>query len=271
MHTNISCTLSFPNRWNNSLIYDTTNLCDALSTESQTSCITRRGGAYSAVASKTQKGGSSDATASDPSPFPSTALYSDTWNLNADIALENFTFGIPANDWGEQFYYPQNVIGLGPNSTFLNTLRANDMIASRTYSFFWGQDGTTGQSNGSMVFGGYDSAKISGAVTSNYTGTLNYTSCLWGIQVELSALGLFFHNGTKASIMYDEDGEEATSIMGCIDPGAPGMFDMPDYDQFEAFAEFTNYTSFYNYVGTSEMRSTGLNFWDSLYLADDRP
>lgn len=163
------------------------------------------------------------------------------------------------------------MIGLGPNSTFLNTLRANDMIASRTYSFFWGQDGTTGQSNGSMVFGGYDSAKISGAVTSNYTGTLNYTSCLWGIQVELSALGLFFHNGTTASIMYDDEGDEVTSIMGCIDPGAPGLFDMSDYYQFEAFAEFTNYTSFYNYAGTSDMRSTGLNFWDSLYLEDDTP
>ncbi|KAF3771068.1 hypothetical protein M406DRAFT_349534 [Cryphonectria parasitica EP155] len=254
------------------LLYDSTNLCDALSAESQTACISRRGGAYDPVASKTQKQGDSDATATDPSPFPSTSIFSDIWNLNEDTALSNFTFGVPLNDWQEQFYYPQAVIGLGPNSTFLNELKANDMISSRTYSFFWGEDGTTGTSNGSLVFGGYDQNKISGSATSNYTGKLNYTACLWGMSVDISELSLFFHNGTSASLFDSTSNDEsATKLTGCIDLGCPGMFDMSDYDYFENFAYYTNYTSFFEYAGTGDMRSTGLNFWDSLYLEDDNP
>lgn len=235
---------------------------------SDAACITWRGGAYSASASKTSKV-SANYTITDPSPYPSSSGYSDTWVIGDDdsnsTTIDSFSFGVPWNDWGEQYYYPQNLLGLGPESTFLTDLKDAGIIASRTFSIFWGLDGTSsaGYTNGSIVFGGFDEKKVSGA---NYTAKLNYTSCLWGTWLEISDLNMVNSAGALTSMMEDT----SDPLYACIDFGRPGMFDMP-YDHFASFVKETNYTTYNENVGSNNMRSFGLNFYDLMYYPiDDR-
>lgn len=183
--------------------------------------------------------------------------------------MDNFTFGVPLNDWGEQYYHPQAILGLGRNSTFLQTLKNNNMISSRTWSAYWGLDGTAtgGYTNGSMIFGGYDAARISGPATSNYTGKLDYTACPdYGIAIEITDVSLFLTNGTSVSL-YDL----VSPVPTCVDPGAAGMMYLPYYGAgiMENFVHVTNYTSFLASEGSNPSRSFGLNFYNLLYFPED--
>jgi hypothetical protein len=265
-------TFLYPCRFNDSFVYDDTNLCTVpASTFNAESCITVRGGAYNALVSKTQKPGLSDATAVDQSPYPSTSIYSDLFTLNDQTQLSDFTFGVPLNDWGEQFYTPQALLGLGTNSTLLSSLKKENLIASRSWSFFWGKNGRGQQSNGSVVFGGYDKAKVQG--TTNYTRKLNYTNCEWGTAVEISTLGLIFYDAETKNL-YNEstDAKVSQPLYGCIDPGAVGMATMPYNNYFANFVIDTGYESFDNHtLGGASIRSNGYNFWDLLYLPGDQP
>jgi hypothetical protein len=266
-------TLLCPSRFNNSFVYDDTNLCTVVAvTFNAESCITVRGGAYNALASTTQNPGASDATAVDQSPpYPSTSIYSDLFTLNDQTQLSNYTFGVPLNDWGEQLYTPQALLGLGTNSTLLNSLKKEKLIASRSWAFFWGKNGRGQQSNGSIVFGGYDKAKVQG--TTNYTRKLNYTNCAWGTAVEISTLGLIFLDAsTKNLFNASTDAKVSQPLSGCIDPGGVGMASMPYNNYFENFVADTGYQSFNNNsLGSGSIRSNGYNFWDLLYLPGDQP
>lgn len=255
------------------MVYSDSNLCSNSrqgDPSSQNACITIRGGAYNAFASTTQKRGDSEQTASDSSPYPSTSIYSDVFNLNDQVELPDYTFGVPLADWGEQFYTPQAVLGLGTNSTFLNRLKSQGLISSRTWSFYWGMAGRDQQSNGSMVFGGYDKSKIQGQ---NYTFKLNYTECAWGTTVEISNLGLELSNGSSVDLMKNigiESEEVALPLYGCLRPDFIGVFDMPYNYYFARFAISTNYQSFDDYgYGNGTIRSHGYNYWDLTYPAGD--
>lgn len=260
--------------FNNSFVYSDSNLCSNGTQgdpSTQNACITIRGGAYNAFASTTQKRGESDQTASDTSPFPSTSIYSDVFVLNDQVELSDYTFGVPLADWGEQFYTPQAVLGLGRNSTFLNRLKSQGLIPSRTWSFYWGMTGRNQQSNGSMVFGGYDKSKVQGQ---NYTFKLNYTECKWGTTVEISELGLEFLDGKSVSLMEDtgiEWEEVALPLYGCLSPDVIGIFDMPYNNYFARFADLTKYDSFYDHgYGNGTIRSHDYNYWDLTYPAGDK-
>lgn len=232
---------------------------------SEDACITVRGGAYLASGSTTSKIQTSD-TAFDSDPYPSTSVYSDTWTLNDQVTLTNYTFGVPNNDWGEQFYTPMAVLGLGRNSTFLNALKADGLISSRTWSFFWGLNGRNTQTNGSMVFGGYDQAKISG--TAQYNGKLNYTNCDSGVQFEVDDLKLLFLNGTDQTLFDTSSSSDIPlPLYSCMDPGGSSMFAMPYNDYFSNFVTYTEYDSFNQKgLGNASVRSTGINWWNLEYL-----
>lgn len=184
-----------------------------------------------------------------------------------DITLSTYSFGVPMSDWGEQYYTPQNLLGLGNQSTFLNTLKETGVIESRTWSVFWGLDGASvgGYTNGSMVFGGYNENKASGA---NYTAKLNYTSCRWGTQLEISAFSIVDTGGMVTS-MSPNDTDATTPLFACIDPAGPGMFNIP-YDYFMTFANLTNFTTYFDAVGTDDDRTFGLNFNSLVYKSEDK-
>ncbi|KAJ4415386.1 hypothetical protein N0V82_007381 [Gnomoniopsis sp. IMI 355080] len=251
-----------------SFVFDARNNCGYggnFPDVSNAACITWRGGAYLASASKTVQR-STNYTVTDPSPYPSTSAYSDLWTVGDEIALSTYSFGVPVNDWGEQYYTPQNLLGLGSQSTFLNDLKEAGIIGSRTWSIFWGLDGASvdANTNGSMVFGGYDKNKVYGA---NYTAKLNYTNCKWGIQAELSAFSMVDTGGTVTS-MSAGDTDITEPLFACIDPAEPGMFNIP-FDYFETFANHTNYTTYIEELGDNDGRSFGLNFFDLLYKPVD--
>ena len=133
-------------------------------------CTTYRGGAYDPLASKTRQPASSDQTPSDGaldtlgnSHYPQVTQITDTLRLNGNVTLAKHPMGIALNDWGSQSYLPRAAIGLGPASVLLDKLESTGSNASRSWSFFWGQSRPeAAQLDGSLVFGGYDRAKITG-------------------------------------------------------------------------------------------------------------
>ena len=121
-----------------------------------------------------------------------------------------------------------STIGLGINSTLLNTLVETGKIASRTWSMFNGFTGSQSQnqSDGILVLGGYDEAKIMGNTTDNITlpfdfaaDTQDIASCpATGMLVTVNNMTLAWPNGTKAGLL----GSSRSQQLGaCV---------IPDYD-----------------------------------------
>lgn len=168
-------------------------------------------------------------------------------------------------------YKPQALLGLGRNSTLLQTLRDNGLIASRSWSYYWGLDGRgTAKTNGSLVLGGYDQEKATG--TTNYTTKLNYTWCSWGTQIEISDIKLEFLNNTSQTLFDDADDsgitEPSLPLYACIDPGRATMFDLPYVNYMKNFVEYTDFDSFNeNGLGSRPVRSVGLHWWNLRYLS----
>ena len=65
-------------------------------------------------------------------------LYTDAFTIHDDIILEDFSVGVPLQDWEQQGYHPMMALGLGDNSTIPRALRAGNHIASRTWGAFFG-------------------------------------------------------------------------------------------------------------------------------------
>ena len=134
-----------------------------------------------------------------------------------NLSLPAFPIGIPKMSSGGPFDTQQN-IGLGINSTFLSTLRKTGQIASRTWSFYWGQDGVAAgdQSDGSIIFGGSDKAKTNG---SGYTQdlVLPEENCQSGMRVTISDFSLDFPNGTVTSLTGH------SQIFACLQPDFPAL------------------------------------------------
>ncbi|KAK3686415.1 hypothetical protein LTR37_019846 [Vermiconidia calcicola] len=128
----------------------------------------------------------------------------------------------------------QNMLGLGINSTVLNALQAAGKIASRSYSYWWGQMGAPEnvQMDGSIVFGGYDMAKVSGTP---YTKSLinPEVNCGSGMRVTISDLILGFPNGTQGSILGHKQ------IFACLTPDFPVLMTMPEDPYYRIFEGLT--------------------------------
>ncbi|KAM3153409.1 hypothetical protein ABEW05_006162 [Botrytis cinerea] len=223
---------------NNSFIYGTNGFCS--NSWSTAACTTFRGGSYDEFASKSRGVPTADTYPSDGSPYPQLGMVSDNITLSSNVSVLDFPIGIATADWGEQGYNPQMAIGLGTNSTILNTLYSSGQIASRTWSMFWGRTGATAatQLDGSFVFGGFDRAKVTG---SNYTRSLSYSksSCSSGMLVTITNIVLNFSNGTDASLFA---GVESAAIQACIQPSFPVLMTLPTTPYFNNFEGLTNQT-----------------------------
>ncbi|KAL9130315.1 MAG: hypothetical protein Q9175_007051 [Cornicularia normoerica] len=109
----------------------------------------------------------------------------------------------------------QNTLGLGRNSTLLNALVSTGAIVSRTYSIFQGWTGfqTQFQTDGSLILGGYDSAKITG---NNIT--LPFTvedDCNNGFIISVTGINMNLKNGSNISIIGQSQG---SAMRACINP-----------------------------------------------------
>ncbi|KAK4990703.1 hypothetical protein LTR66_006744 [Elasticomyces elasticus] len=247
--------------FNNTYIYDHNGLC---STDTADFCTTYRGGQYIESASSSHVAQSNPILAG-ADPFDTvvdqhtTIWANDDLVLASNTSLTGFPLGILRTEWGEQ-YQSQMSIGLGPNSTVLTALKAAGRIGSRTWSMFWGLAGATAsaQMDGTFVFGGFDSAKVSG---SNHTKALGLTtSCPSGIFVTVTDIQLNFPNGSNPSLF---KGVRSIAMVACIIPDWPTLITLPTTPYWDLFESLTGTNALDN-SGTP-YRSVGVNFWGLLY------
>ncbi|KAK5169028.1 uncharacterized protein LTR77_006337 [Saxophila tyrrhenica] len=205
-----------------------------------TGCLTQRGGLYDASSSSTSSSTMSVHDAGgDPTDLknvigqnvPYNTFVTDALSVG-QTAFDPYPIGMPGLSLN-QYLNNQAAMGLGPNSTLLNFLIDAGTIASRSFSWWWGETGatTSNQMDGQIVLGGYDAAKVHGV---NYTQELAPPSqaCHSGMVVTISDISLGFPNGTTSSITVP------TSLTACLLPHYPLIAYFPQtpyYDNFEAY------------------------------------
>ncbi|POS73717.1 hypothetical protein DHEL01_v207886 [Diaporthe helianthi] len=249
---------------NNTFVYGTSGYCNSITSGwSVDGCTTFRGGAYDPTqSSSVQDEEVSSLFASDTaSERPDLQQQSDTVVLGSNFTLQNFPVGIAQGDWGAQGYYPQAGLGLGSESTLLSALVNSGTIASRTWSWYWGIDGpgASEQSEGSLVLGGYDKAKVSGP---GYTSPITAGSdrCPTGLLMTLSDIRVHLVDGTPKSVFP----ENSQSLMtACVDPSYPSLTTMLSYPYWSNFQEITD--------ASISGRSLGLEWYNMRYDADQTP
>ncbi|KAK6430445.1 hypothetical protein LTR95_013405 [Oleoguttula sp. CCFEE 5521] len=181
--------------FNTTHVYDENTYCDLATS---LACTTYRGGQYDPRNSISNVSGLSSSSAGGPS-LEETDLETATWvqdklTLSSNFTLPAFPLAIPRQSIGDVFS-PQVGLGLDFNSTLLTTAKNTGRIASRTWSYFWGETGTADDaSNGTLVLGGYDAAKTVGQ---NYTQRLTYgLACEDGLLLAITDMTMIFPNDT---------------------------------------------------------------------------
>ena len=110
--------------------------------------------------------------------------------------------------------HEEQVLGLGLNSTFLNALYAQGMIASRSIGLYYGVPAAAGadlERNGSMVMGGYSTSRLQGNLslqTYPIGAWKLLRHCPWEIDISKLSLGLE---------------TSTTEFTACIEPSSPSL------------------------------------------------
>lgn len=244
---------------NNTIVYGIDGYCTDPAPDSEAGCTTWRGGQYNLLGSDTRRTPSNDPNPRDGPPYHTTT-YTDDFQINDNVTLNNYAFGVPLSDTLEQGYHPMMAIGLGPNSTMLTALKSSNYIASRVWSMFFGWIGANPntQLDGTLVFGGYDRAKVSGPA---YTQPLSAdTRCSSQMLITIDDIVLHFPNGTDASIVAKTSNG---SFPACIVPDFPVLMTLATNPYFSLFQEYTK-------TSISE-RSLGQQYYSVLYNDGDEP
>ncbi|KAM0351614.1 hypothetical protein ACHAPU_002624 [Fusarium lateritium] len=224
---------------NNTWIYNNEPYCPRETIINDRVCKVRRGGLFNEEDSTTftnysnviEAGGASDGTVVKGGQYGFRKLAqdglgaTDKVKLQGSFELEDFPFGIPTSAWDDS---PTTLspLGLGPNSTYLNTLRKAGQITSRVWSIFWGRMWINDDLDGSLVLGGYDEKKTTG---DNYTAPLVFGNfdaqegCWTGMRVTITDIKINFLGGTNSSIV-----PTGTSLQCCIDPTHNLLLDAPN-------------------------------------------
>lgn len=130
------------------------------------------------------------------------------WSVISDaVGTDTLQFGNSSDLAGIEFTvlkvqeWAMNAIGLGPSSVLLNDLVKRSIILSKSWSAFWGLEGTEkeNQMDGSLILGGYDRAKTRGAGT-RYTVSNISPACDTGLIVDVSTISMHWPNGTSVSV-----------------------------------------------------------------------
>ncbi|KAF7535510.1 hypothetical protein G7Z17_g13195 [Cylindrodendrum hubeiense] len=234
---------------NNTLVYDDQAYCDKTIIWNDQICEVRRGNLFQEDESSTfdkandiiAAGGAGDEVGFEGSETGIEKLVStslggtDTLKLNGSVTLDGFPIGIPRMKW-DAGYTMLHPLGLGSNSTYLNTLRAAGRIGSRVWSLFWGRMWVENTINGSLVLGGYDEEKVIGA---NYTALLDYDDftgtqgCWTGMKVILSDIKVNFRDGSDESIFPSN-----AALPCCLVPHRQLLLEAP-LDYVDKFDEVT--------------------------------
>ena len=175
----------------------------------------------------------------------------ETLHVNSSVSIEHFPIAIEVvEDPG------YNALGLATNSTILTYLYDAGIIASRSWGLFWGLNGLDldAQKEGSLTFGGYDKAKLTGT-GSQINLTHNNPHC--NLQVSATSIKMNFPNGTDVEIL--STGTSSKVLTMCVQPEFP-IVTLP-YDIWTNFLD--------NAGGTYLGRSNGINGYGELFSVDD--
>ncbi|KAI9777516.1 MAG: hypothetical protein M1839_008810 [Geoglossum umbratile] len=233
---------------NNTFLYDVVKFCP--SDISPIRCVAYKGGTFDLGSSSTwaQAAGAEDAGASlEPGHAVNTSVWgTDKIRLNSGLDMDKFPVAISrSSEW------TMNTLGLGRNSTILNALFNAGRIGSRSWGLFWGLTGAEAnfQMDGSLVFGGYDVAKVTGDnLTENFqTGP----GC--SLVVTVRDIIMNHPNGSSTSII------GTGPMKACVAPDVPVItIPLPKWLLFAAAAP-----------GTFVNRSYGINLWGMVYKAEN--
>ncbi len=203
---------------------------------------------------------SAGADLSDDDTVKNAAWGIDGVSLSSDVVLSNVPIGLAQGNLSDSTANSQVALGLGRNSAILSKLKEAKRIGSRTWSMWWGLDGAdeSSQMDGSIVFGGYDAAKVRGS--DNYTARIAESSlCPAGLTVTISEILLNFPNGSTPNLLDPSSGN--TLLRACICPHCPMVMSLPSSLYYERFEDWTETES----VGRSE----GIDFSTMVYPADE--
>ncbi|KAH6848017.1 aspartic peptidase domain-containing protein [Chaetomium sp. MPI-CAGE-AT-0009] len=243
---------------NNTYIYDEEAFCDNTVIFSDTICAVRRGGLFQDVKSTSfskasdlvAAGGASRelgnvrGTELGVAKLLSTSVGGTERFTIAPANATDMPIGIPRMRW-DHGYTILHALGLGANSTYLNSLVQAGQIPSRVWSIFWGRMWTDNEStnlDGSLVLGGYDQEKVIGK---NVTQRLDYseeTGCWTGMKVTVSDVLVNFRNGSDFSVIPRD-----SAVQCCIVPQRQLLWEGP--------SDMVG-----NFIDATQMNNTGLSF-----------
>ena len=175
----------------------------------------------------------------------------ESFQLNSDTSLNSFPFAVSRTG-----AWDLNSLGLGRNSTMLNALYSAGLIASRSWSIFYGLIGgdASSQMDGSLVLGGYDAAKVTGE---NFTDHLTVDPhCSSSVLVTVTDIVMNHPDGSQTSIIGTSRG---AAMKACIGPETP-VVAIP----LDVWSGFSN-----NSGGTYIGRSLGIYGYGMVYAAQD--
>ncbi|MCJ1286682.1 hypothetical protein MMC26_006028 [Xylographa opegraphella] len=254
-------------RTNNTYVFNQTGAC---SSDTTAQCIQQHGGGFDKSSSSTWSQLSTYIASESVISTTGDEYGSDTL-VFAGQNLSTYPIGLPLKENGlglnDVF---DNALGLGSNSTFLTALSNVGLIASRSFSIFWGLTGTTGNTDGSLIVGGLDSAKMSG---SGLTGPISpqnsdpvsswTNNCGTGLFVTVKDISLNFPNGSTPSIL---GGNFTQGLSMCIDPAYPGITLPPNTNSIINEMLGTPI----QHIGADEAGDNNIPFYNSdIYLASD--
>ncbi|PGH11331.1 hypothetical protein AJ79_04947 [Helicocarpus griseus UAMH5409] len=201
--------------WNNSFFWRS-DQCKGNSEYDR--CSWFHGGDLNAEDSKswvpTKTSGKYDFRNADGLEFVTSPWGEDAFTLTPDTTVESVpVYSVVDGD------PPQNSLGFGRASSFLDALVAQKKIATRTWSLFWGWEGMedSQKMEGNFVLGGYDKAKTKGE---NFTTGFSDTKvCSSGLAINLKKIHITTWYGAETGI-FDSSG---STLSVCIRPDLPSI------------------------------------------------
>lgn len=187
----------------------------------------------------------------------------DNITVNGSLSVGGLSVALPRING----YAVVHVLGLAQSSKVLDLLYTTGLIASRSWSMFWGQTGLTSdnQHDGAVVLGGIDESQITGA---NYTGRIQQSEyCLSGLVMDVTNLELTFPNGSSGSILDTQAQGQAVNY--CILPEATTTTMLREH--FENWI-LLDPNAEWQYSGNSPDRvPNGPNGWGMMYPNERLP
>lgn len=178
--------------------------CQPGANASEAECTTTRGGSFDRRASTSWVTSSLSALGLREE-FPSVGVSTAGTTYGVDLLSLGGSTSLSSLPLESFKFWGMNSFGLGTNSTMLRGLVSTGDIASRSWSFTQGWTGTESQfqTNGSLVFGGYDRARVSGNnITLPFaTNADDLKRCPTAMIVTIKDLQTKMKNGSSPSIL----------------------------------------------------------------------